>query len=265
MTQRKAGLLKGSTLLLIVLFIVSATALSAQVLLRFNVQNMLSSDRTGPWTVDYDDVGFPTQDGNFFTFAPSPTYLYHDYAYMQFGKDGSTVNTCIFEDLAFLDGTDGITVEFNNFNLVGFDKYNTVIPLLPWNTVGQAGDHRVYANGYIDFFHNNVLKLRLIDNQIDIRTPYPNRDQIRAFNPVLLGNWQNPIGTGDLITSSGIGEVDYDNSDPAWAAAMANPMNDLVVYQLSNISYQLLFPPLLPDTILKWKSGLLPINKTLSI
>lgn len=210
--------------------------------LSFQVTNLLSSDRTGPWTVDYDDIGLPTHDGNCFTFSPSLTYAYHDYAYVQFSGDGLTTSTCLEEHLDFLSDPENISVEFNDFTLVGIDKINTENQLAGWDVYGQAGDKRIYSNGYIDIFHLGVLKLRLISNMIEIRTPYPNRDQIRALNPVLLSGWQGSIGTGGTISAYGLGVVDTDNSDPLWANAIGDAEGN-VKYALSSISYQMQFPP----------------------
>lgn len=145
-------------MLVLLLVVVSGVSLFATpplstAPLAFQINNVLSSDRTGPWTVDYDDFGLPTSDGNCFTYHPDAKfgigYQYHDYAYRLFGTDASTTSSCYAENMTVLDGIDGITSEFVNFELIGFSKLNTLDANAAWTTYGAAGDHRVYANGQV--------------------------------------------------------------------------------------------------------------------
>ncbi|PKN79175.1 MAG: hypothetical protein CVU48_06115 [Candidatus Cloacimonetes bacterium HGW-Cloacimonetes-1] len=215
--------------------------------LAFQITNLLSSDRTGPWTIDYDDPGLPTSDGNCFTFHGGakyvPGYMYHDYAYRLFGADASTTSSCYAENISVLDGTAGITSEFVNFELIGFNKLNTLDANAPWNILGQAGDHRVYANGQVIIKLDGEIKLTIINTQIHVYTPYPTAAHIRALNPVLLAGWQQNIGSGGEVTAWGYGTVDMTNSDATWAAEVGDPVNHQVKYTLSDISYNLQFPP----------------------
>jgi hypothetical protein len=214
----------------------------AQAPFTFHVTNFLTEDLTGPWTVDYDDPGFINHDGNCFTYSPAPTYPYHDYAYLSLTSDGATTSICTTENVDFLNSTDGVTVEFSNFQLVGFSKVNTVNALLPWNIYGQAGDQRVYANGQLVIKYFGETKVTMMNTQVDILTPYITKEQVRALHPGLM-NWQNDLGTGAEITATCIGTVDWANSDAQWAAAIANPENNQVRFDFSNITYIMNFPP----------------------
>ncbi|MDZ4183338.1 MAG: T9SS type A sorting domain-containing protein [Candidatus Cloacimonadaceae bacterium] len=189
----------------------------AQTLFTFQVDDLEAYDRSGNWIYDADAPGFPTHDMNWFTFSPvSPHY----YAERYIHNGLTTTMTCTFEGVPLASSPGQISIHFNEFDLVSFQRINTVNPLMPWNTPGQSGDKRVYANasGYIAYLGTPVLYMN--NATFVITTPYPTQAQIRALSPIFSA-WVGDIGTGLFQSGFGFGELDLVTSDPTWAALFA--------------------------------------------
>ena len=125
----------------------------------------------------------------------------------------------VSEDLAFIEGTDGITLKLTGFSLGGF-KMNS-------NLQGSQSDSRRYVNGTAEIYQNGVLKLKLIKCRFDANIPYP-----------------VPFGTGGAILGKGWGEIDNANSDDTWEAAFnSNGTNqvDFAFHSVDNVTGNQLF------------------------
>ncbi len=202
-------------------FIVLPRLLFAQPLMTFEVNDLEAHDRSGNWIYDADSPGFPTHDGDWFTYSPQAEYLYHYFAEKYIHDNGTTTSlVCVQEDIPLADGPAGLQMAFTQFNMVAFKRLNTVDPLAPWDVPGQSGDERVYTNasGYITY--NGVQVLALDSATFVIATPYPNEAQVQALSP-LLASWTGDIGTGAPQTGYGFGDLDLANCDPDWAALFA--------------------------------------------
>jgi len=212
--------------------------LQAQPLFTFAVDDLQSSGRIGNWVYDLDNIGMSAMfqdDRNHFTESVIPGYLFHYYAERYVGNGPTTTLTCTAENtpLASLPGE--ITINFSQFDLVAFRRVNTVNPADPWNTPGQAGDERVYANANGTISFNGTPVLYLNGASFVITTPYPNEAQLRALNPA-TALWVGSIGTGAPQTGYGFGELDLLQSDPDWAALFAGS-NYKVDMIMEGISY----------------------------
>lgn len=204
------------------LFVLFPFILFAQPLMTFDVEDLEAYDRSGNWIYDADGPGFPTHDGNWFTYGPAADYPYHYYAEKYIHDNGTTTSlVCIDENVPLANSPSELDMMFTPFDLVAFKRINTVDPLAPWDTPGQSGDERVYSNttGYIT--HNGVQVLTIDFATFVIATPYPNEDQIRALSP-LLASWTGDIGTGESQTGYGFGDLDLTSCDPDWAALFAD-------------------------------------------
>ncbi|HNX38831.1 MAG TPA: T9SS type A sorting domain-containing protein [Candidatus Cloacimonadota bacterium] len=211
-----------SHLLLITLALVlSATPglLSAQALFKFTVNDLEAYNRSGNWIWDADSPTFPTHDGNWFTFGGANP-LYHYYAEKNIHYGATTSLTCSEENVPLATDPSQISIVFTEFNMVAFNRINTVNPTMPWNTPGQSGDERVYTNasGYIAY--NGTPVLYMDKATFVITTPYPTQAQIRALSPIFTP-WTGNIGTGLFQTGYGFGDLNLTLSDPAWAALFA--------------------------------------------
>lgn len=212
-----------SMLLTLVLLSFAFLGLQAQPLFTFAVDDLQSSGRIGNWVYDLDNMGMNPMfqhDGNHFTESPAPGYLFHYYAERYVGYGLTTSLTCTAENTPIASMPGEITIQFSQFDLVSFRRVNTVDPSDPWDTVGQAGDERVYANANGTISYNGTPVLYLYGASFVITTPYPNEAQIRALNPATAA-WMGSIGTGMPQTGYGFGELDLDQSDANWAALFA--------------------------------------------
>ncbi|MGC9361442.1 MAG: T9SS type A sorting domain-containing protein [Candidatus Syntrophosphaera sp.] len=187
----------------------------------FEVDDLEAYNRSGNWIYDADSPGFPTHDGDWFTFSPALDYVYHYYAEKYIHDNGTTTSlVCIGENVPLADNPGELDMVFTEFEMVAFERINTVDPLAPWDTPGQSADERVYANatGYIS--HNGANVLTIDFATFVITTPYPNEAQVQALSP-LLSSWTGDIGTGAPQTGYGFGDLDLANCDPDWAALFA--------------------------------------------
>ncbi len=206
-------------ILAVMALLIIPAVISAQPIFSFAVNDLEAYDRTGNWVYDADGPTFPSNDGNWFTYAPG-AYPFHYYAEKYIHNGVTTSLTCIGENTALANDPSEISITFTQFDLVAFNRVNTVNPALPWNTPGQSGDERVYTNasGYISY--NGIPKLYMNNATFVITTPYPNQNQIKALNPI-FAPWTGNIGTGAPQTGYGFGWIDTVTSDPAWAALFA--------------------------------------------
>ncbi len=222
-------------LLLFVIFLMLPVVSNAQALLTFHFDDIKSWDPTGPWGFDADAPGFVTDDSNCFTYCNTFGYTWHNYAYKFFGPDAVTVSSCEFENMALVADPDDVTIDFQQYNLSGHDKFNTVVGGAPWNIAGQAGDRRTYSDGACIIYHLGVAKLYVDNITFDVTTPYPDQIQMRASHPLFV-NWIGDVGSGDAITATGWGDIDMVLSDPQWIAAFAQ-VNNQVKIAMSSVSY----------------------------
>jgi len=177
------------------------------------------------WSYDIDDPEYPHGDGNPFTWNVVNT-VYHTYAYRRFGWGGTSVYSCLLEDLPFADNPGEIAVgDYTDFSLNGFSKINTVNPLGVWGTIGQSGEARNYVADYY-LITCGFEGLELNNIQLDAILPYATKETMRAnllaFGYVEAGNWQTDMGTGLPVTGHGRADINVGASTPAFLAAMDN-------------------------------------------
>jgi len=229
-----------------VLLSVIIIGLQAQTLFTFAVDDLQASGRTGNWVYDLDNPGMLMfqDDGFHFTRSVIPGYLFHYFAERYVGEGATTSITCTAENTPLASSPGELSLQFSDFNLVAFRRVNTVNPDLPWDTPGQAGDERVYANATGTISYNGTPVLYLNGATFVITTPYPNQAQIRALNPA-TANWIGSIGTGAPQTGYGFGKLDLAQSDPNWAALFA-ATDYKVDMIMENVSY-FVNPSLDPD------------------
>jgi hypothetical protein len=225
-----------SFVLAVLALIVLPLSLGAQALFTFNVDNLEGYNRTGNWVYDADGPGFPTGDGNWFTFGTNA--MFHYYAENNIHSGFATTITCTGENTDLASAPAELAMTFTEFDLVSFRRINTLDPALPWDLPGLSGDVRVYSNasGYIS--HNGTPVLTMNNASFVITTPYPNQAQVRALSP-LLSPWVGDIGTGAFQTGYGFGWIDVANSDPSWAAlfAAANYKVELDMIGITSVVY----------------------------
>jgi Secretion system C-terminal sorting domain len=215
-----------------------------------DVESWLGNPIVTPWIFDADDPGMPTGDTNPFTFnSPQP---FNNYAYKWFYSIddvnlttgvGPTVTTCLEENLAYVNGLNGFRIEFDSYELSGFEKINTVNPGNVWNTLGEAGDKRVYTGGVGRVYYNDPLDvpdmgeelvLQLTNCVLTAYVHYPTEAQMEVTTGVAA--WQNDIGTGEATIAEGWGVVDRPNTDDNWEATFADAANgDRVDFEMSTM------------------------------
>ncbi len=213
------------------LIILSANLLRAQAApISFAVNNVECHVPPGtPWMFDADDPIFPwLHDGNPFTYSNNAVYQFHNHAYYNFYSTTDSwddafpySSSCTAENLDFIEGTSGFDIRFDQYELVAFQHINAMNPGAAWNTLGEAGDKRIYVNGISNIYHNGSLVLSIKDCVIEVLVHYPDAVQMRQ----VLGaaNWQNDVGSGQGTQASGWGIVDVVNSDLDWVAVFADP------------------------------------------
>lgn len=197
----------------------------AQTVFSFNVDNLESYTRTGNWVWDIDNAGVPfppIADGSALTWNGTSQHFYADMNVGPMATPGHVTNiTCAVENTDVAATPAEVSLVFTQpFQLVHFERINTVNEALPWNTPGQAGDRRIYGNatGYLAL--NGTPKLYVKNLTFVITTPYPSQAQIRSLSPVFAG-WLGSIGTGAPQTGYGYGDVDTAMSEVNWAALFA--------------------------------------------
>lgn len=249
----KRKLMPSRRLALALLMALVAGLLSAQTpLFTFNVDDLEGTDRNTLWLFDFDSPSFPTHDGDWYSFGDTPLYLAYPFLHyyaediVRMGnptnEGGLTVITCGQENIPFTDDPSLIGITFSPFGLIDLDKVNLVNPGDPWQTPGESGDIRTYSgsSGYITFGGEN--KLRILDLEYVITTPYPTGQEIHDFIQTLPYSLPYDWGTTENIgpgifygqTGYGTGIVDVFNSDPAWAALFED-VGHVVTIEMRNI------------------------------
>ncbi|MDD2229389.1 MAG: T9SS type A sorting domain-containing protein [Candidatus Cloacimonetes bacterium] len=210
----------------IILLLVLPTALSAQNVFSFAVNNLEAYDRSGNWIYDADNIGFPTHDNQHFTFGAPPHYFAEQKVHVGNTPGKVTTITSIGSTHPLVLDPMLVTLEFepaNEFELVSFRRVNTTNPLLPWDAAGQAGDVRVYSNAKGRILYDGTAVLYLENATFEITTPYPTEAALRTIPG--LGAWQGSIGTGTFVgayqTGLGFGDLDLVQSNPAWITPFA--------------------------------------------
>mgnify|MGYP006280297413 FL=1 len=193
----------------------------------FHVDSLEAGPAEGPWMFDFDDPGVWWQhDSNPFTFDINPpSESIHSWAYKNFSwsiNDPSTTSFCTNEDLNVLNSTDDVILKLDNFKLAGFHHINTVNSNNAWNISGEAGDERTYVDGIGEIYVNDELKFRATNCILTTQVPYPTAVQMQ--NDYGIAPWQNDVGTGLGVISSGTGTIDIANSDANWVAEL-DPFN----------------------------------------
>lgn len=197
----------------------------AQPVFSFSVVDLEAYNRSGNWVYDADNPGMNPllqHDGNHFTFGATSGHYYSE----KFIHNGVTPGfvttiTCLAENTVLANNPGEVSLHFDEFDLVAFRRINTVDITAPWNTIGEAGDERIYSNatGYVAL--NGVPKLYVNNATFVITTPYPTQAQIRMLNPILSA-WIGDIGTGTPQTGWGFADIDRDLSDDAWEELFAS-------------------------------------------
>jgi hypothetical protein len=238
------------TLLLAALFLLCNAALKAQAApISFAINNVEcyvpGPPACTPWMFDLDSPEYLTSDGNPFSYVDDPFYGYHNFAYRDFYST-SAANppwderfpysaACTQENLNFVDGTAGFSINFDDYALTAFQHVNTINPGAAWNILGQAGDRRTYTNGTSTIFHNGIPVLQVNNCVLDVLVHYPNAAQIRESTGI--NAWTTNVGSGLGSEVSGWGIVDVANSDPDWVAVFADPnVGNRVKFDMSSVS-----------------------------
>lgn len=198
-----------------------------------------------PWMFDLDSDEFPTSDQNPFTYVDNAWYAYHNYAYRDFYSTSAAnppfyadfpySSECTEENLDFVDGTAGFSIEFDSYILTSFQHINTMNPGAAWSILGQAGDIRTYTNGNSAIYHNGELVLSVMDCVLDVKVHYPNAEQIREATGINV--WVTDVGSGLGSEVSGWGIVDIAASDPDWVAEFADPnVGNRIIFEMSSVN-----------------------------
>ncbi len=161
------------------------------------------------WSYDLGDPGFIHGDGNPYTVDALIPMYYHTFAYNRFGWGEGSDYSCLMEDLPFAAVPGDLHVsDYTDFELVGFNRINTVNPLGVWGTLAESGEARTYVAPYYLLTCNGEW-MTLADIQLDAILPYATAETMRAnllaFGPLYAGaeNWQNDMGTGHPVTGHG--------------------------------------------------------------
>jgi hypothetical protein len=209
--------------------------LSADPVVSFSLNNLESYTPIANWMFDYDNAGLPTHDMNPYTYSPAPVYPYHNFSHKYVHQVPATTNICISENIGFVANPAEISINYSQFELVAYEKINTVNPTLPWSIPGQSGDRRTYTNSTGTIYHNGNPVLVLSNITLIIDTPYPTAAQFHAAGAPFLG-WVGDLGTGLPQTAHGYAEINVGASDPAWVALFGGVDNNIML-DLSNIVY----------------------------
>lgn|GEM_PF-5581739 len=183
--QRNISVTAGKWMLAFFVLAIIPGVFFTQTIFSFNVDNLESYNRVGNWVYDVDGPTFPTHDAQWFTYSPVPTYAFHFYADINVSPMATaghvTTITCAMENTPVASDPSEVSLVFTQpFQLVHFQRINTVNPALPWNTPGQSGDKRIYANaqGYIAF--NGTPKLYAKTSPSRSQLPIPTRRRSKA-------------------------------------------------------------------------------------
>ena len=168
----------------------------------FNLTGFEGGPATGDWMFDADMTPFV------FNGDSTSIYAYSGY---QWNADGHGDGSCeagdpnpgsgvisssvaTDENLNILNGLDGVTSVIDGFTLTHFEHINTENSGNTWDTMGEAGDYRIYSNGIGEIRVDGILKIRFTSVVINSTTYYP-----------------SPIGNGGqtgYATVAGEGTID---------------------------------------------------------
>ncbi len=182
---------------------------------------------TNYWMFDVD--GTP--------FVQHPDYSIYAYQNIQWNADGHgngscegenqgsgyvTTSTCTAEDSEVLAGISEVTVYADGQVLDQFQHINVLSTLAAWDTLGEAGDRRVYNSGVGEIRVSGVTKLRATNVTSTYVTMYP-----------------TPVGNGGALGRAagvGTGTIDVAGSDPAWVAEFDPQGTGEVEFLFSSLS-----------------------------
>lgn len=229
------------------MLVLMAGFLAAQTpLFTFEVDDLEGTNRNTVWLFDFDSPSFATHDGNWYSFGNTP--LYNAYPFLHYyaedlvrmtqpgNSEGQTVISCVQENIPFTDDMTQISITFTPFDRTSLTQVNLVNPANPWQTHGESGDIRTYANSSGDITLGGVKKLHIINMQYEITTPYPSGQEIHDYVEHLKGapyfypipftwNTGDNIGPGTFYQQTGLGtglvDVNHPDTDPEWAALFA--------------------------------------------
>lgn len=219
------------------IFLLSLGALYGQSV-AFDVENLLAYPPVGNWMFDLDGTPYDFNQN-------AANYAYqklswHDGTPINGNLQGqqfvinppATTSVCSAENTDLLPNTDNVEIEFiEPLVLTAFNHVNTVNVANAWNTIGQAGDFRIYTGGKGLLKVNGVVKLTVDNLRITMTTPYPTQAQLQQQG----FNVPHDIGTGMAIEADGWGSILVAESDPAWVAEFDNGAGQLE-FNLSSFS-----------------------------
>ncbi len=223
--------MKNITFYILILLLINTIA-SAQSI-TFNVQDLEAGPADANWMFGTDDIAFPTDDGNPFTYSgnvPVENFAYRNFTW----KEGQSSGTCSEENLSVLAGTANVTLKLYGFSLKSFHHINTENSNNNWNISGQAGDERVYAGGTGEIYVDGSLKLKVTNCRLSVSVCYPTAAQMNLIDGV--AGFLNDVGSGAASTGSGWGVIDTDNSDAAWVSEFDPHGTGQIDFDISTIS-----------------------------
>jgi GEVED domain/Lamin Tail Domain/Carboxypeptidase regulatory-like domain/Bacterial Ig domain/FlgD Ig-like domain len=138
------------------------------------------------------------------------------------GSGVITDQICVNESLPFVANPSDLDLYIDDFALTLFEHINTENSGQPWDTMGEAGDHRQYTGGHGTIRHNGDIVLTVENVLYDITTYYP-----------------APLGSGGDTgygTVEGEGYIDAANSDPQWVSYFDQNGSGLIYFSCGSMS-----------------------------
>ena len=153
------------------------------------------------------------QDANPFDHSGVSVYAYthldwNSDAHGSGGCDGTgleTMSQVFAENLDMVADIDGLEIFLDDLVIQSQEHVNTEDPALPWTTLGEAGEVRVYSHGIGNIKEDGVVKLAVEEMSLWLKIFYP--------DPVGAG------GAAGYASGFGVARIDQVNSDAAWIAA----------------------------------------------
>ena len=153
------------------------------------------------------------QDANPFDHSGVSVYAYthldwNGDAHGTGGCDGTgleTMSQVFAENLDMVADVDGLEIFLDDLVIQSQEHVNTEDPALPWTTLGEAGEVRVYSHGIGNITEDGVVKLAVEEMSLWLKIFYP--------DPVGAG------GAAGYASGFGVARIDQVNSDAAWIAA----------------------------------------------
>ena len=196
----------------------------------FNLTGFEGGPATGDWMFDVDMTPFD------FNGDETSIYAYSGY---QWNADGHGDGSCeagdpnpgsgvisssvaTDENLNILNSLDGVTIVIDGFTLTHFEHINTENSGNTWDTMGEAGDYRIYSNGIGEIRVDGTVKIRVESIVLYSTTYYP-----------------SPVGNGGqtgYATVAGEGTIDVALSDPAWVAEMDPNNTGMIAFESNSMS-----------------------------